>query len=161
MADLAAEKRRLEHVYSGMADGELQALAEDAASLTPLAIQVLTAEIDRRGLDIPVDTSHTKSADGSTPEENRVQARDLVTIRTFLNPSEAEIAKGMLESAGMECFLMDENTAHNYFANTVGGIRMQVKRVDAGAATELLNQPAPESFDVAWEHDGNGSDSTS
>jgi Putative prokaryotic signal transducing protein len=148
MADLAAEQRRLERVYSEMADGELQALAEDGASLTPVAVQVLTAEMSRRGLDIPVDTSRTESPDGSTPREEQVQPRDLVTIRTFQDFAEAMIAKGVLESAGIECFTMDENTAHNYFANTVGGIRMQVNRPDAEAATELLKQPIPESFEV-------------
>jgi Putative prokaryotic signal transducing protein len=153
MADIdpARERKRLEGVYSAMTDEELQAMAEDGASLTSQAVQVLSAEIARRKLVIAVSTSQPGDADRSADTgsgEDEARSRDLVTIRTFQNPSEAEVAKGMFESAGIECFLMDDIMARIYVPLAVGGVRMQVNRADAEAATELLKQPLPESLDV-------------
>lgn len=132
------EKQRLEGVYSAMNDGELQSLAEDAASLTPEAVNALRAELSRRKLNVPVDDAN--------PGWDEIQPRDLVTIRKFLAAPEAMIAKGLLESAGIECFVMDDNTARMYVSNAVGGgVRLQVNRTDAKMALEILEQPTPES----------------
>ncbi|HEY6248992.1 MAG TPA: hypothetical protein VI685_03470, partial [Candidatus Angelobacter sp.] len=49
--DPERERRRLMDVYSRMADGEIQEIAKDEASLTSVARQVLNDEIARRGLD--------------------------------------------------------------------------------------------------------------
>jgi hypothetical protein len=69
--------------------------------------------------------------------------RELVTIGRFHELSEAVLAKGMLNSAGIECFLVDENTGRmlGFISNVIGGIRMQVNSVDAEAAMALLEQP--------------------
>ena len=64
----------------------------------------------------------------------------LVTIRQFDNQSEALLAKGYLESAGIECFLADANMARLDWPLLVGGMRLQVSSSDAQAAIELLNQ---------------------
>jgi hypothetical protein len=45
------ERERLMDVYSRMADGEIEEIAADEASLTGVARQVLHDEIARRGLD--------------------------------------------------------------------------------------------------------------
>jgi hypothetical protein len=42
------------------------------------------------------------------------------------------LAKGMLDSGGIERFLLDDNTGR------MRGIRMQVNRFDAEAATTIL-----------------------
>src|SRR5205807_9229992 len=94
------ERKRLEESYSRMADGELEKLAEDSASLTALARQVLNDEINRRGLG-PVE-QNPPLAETATP----VDFRKLVTIRTFRDLHEAWLAKGSLESAGIECVLV-------------------------------------------------------
>jgi hypothetical protein len=72
--------------------------------------------------------------------------RDLVTIQSFRELSEAMLAKGMLTSAGIECFLVDDNTGHmlGFISNVIGGIRVQVNRFDAEAAMVLLNRPIQE-----------------
>lgn len=79
--------------------------------------------------------------------------RELVTIQSFRQLSEAMLAKGMLNSAGIECFLVDDNTGRmlGFISNVIGGIRMQVKRVDAGPAMALLEQPVLEGVDFACE----------
>src|SRR2546426_1878014 len=92
--DTEQERQRLQRVYSGMTEGELRALAEDAVSLTSEAVQALSAEIVLRKLDIAV----SKSGD-----EGGVRSEELVTIRTFGELHEAMLAKGMLDSAGIQC----------------------------------------------------------
>ena len=79
--------------------------------------------------------------------------RDLVTIQSFRELPEAMLAKGMLNSAGIECFLVDDNTGHmrGFISNVIGGIRMQVNRVDAEAAMALLERPIQEGVDPADE----------
>jgi len=76
--------------------------------------------------------------------------RELVTIQSFRELSQAMLAKGMLNSAGMECFLLDDNTGRmlGFISNVIGGIRMKVNKVDAEAATALLEQLIPD-VDIA------------
>ena len=52
--------------------------------------------------------------------------------------SEALLAKGYLESAGIECFLADANIARLEWPLS-RGMRLQVSPIDAEAAVELLN----------------------
>ena len=58
--------------------------------------------------------------------------RELVTIQSFRELSEAMLAKGMLNSAGIECFLVDDNTGHmlGFISNVIGGIRMKVNKFE-------------------------------
>ncbi|HEY2039801.1 MAG TPA: DUF2007 domain-containing protein [Edaphobacter sp.] len=59
-----------------------------------------------------------------------------VTIARFEDPVEAHMAKGMLEAAGLECFLQGENA--NQLLNAAFRTRLQVHRKDEEAARELL-----------------------
>jgi hypothetical protein len=69
----------------------------------------------------------------------------LVTVGRFEDPLEAQMAKGMLESAGVECFLVGENV--NNLLQAAFRVRVQVRVEDEGAARELLTGvgEAPES----------------
>ncbi len=73
-------------------------------------------------------------------EGNHTTLRELVTVRSFFNPSEGMLAKALLDSAGIECFLADDNAARIIGGN-IPGIRLQVNRADADAAMALLDQP--------------------
>ncbi len=70
---------------------------------------------------------------------------ELVTIATFRQLPEALLAKGKLKAAGIPCVLADENVVRlNWFwANAVGGVRLQVEHDDVLAAVELLHMPIP------------------
>lgn len=59
-----------------------------------------------------------------------------VTVGKFVEPVNAQMAKGMLESAGIECFLLGEN-ANNLMAPAFR-VRLQVHRKDEEAARGLL-----------------------
>jgi hypothetical protein len=64
-------------------------------------------------------------------------ASELVTIRHFGNLAEALMAKGCLDSAGIECFLADANMAW-LDSPVVRGMRLQVSPDDAETAFALL-----------------------
>src|ERR1035441_5298426 len=88
--DPGQERQRLTKLYTAMSDGELDAIAADAAELPDAA----------------------------------------------------------LDSAEIECFLVDDNMARIEWSNLVGGIKLCVKQEDAEAALDMLEQPIPEEFDV-------------
>ena len=71
------------------------------------------------------------------------QADEMVTVAKFLEPTEAQMAMGMLESAGIECLLVGEN-ANNLLALAFR-VRLQVRHEDEAAARALLDSAgAPE-----------------
>ena len=63
----------------------------------------------------------------------------LVTIARFESPVEAQMAKGLLESSGVECFLVGENA--NNLIQSAFRVRLQVRQEDETAARELLADP--------------------
>jgi hypothetical protein len=72
---------------------------------------------------------------------NHPHTPELVTIRRFGNMSEALLAKGCLESAGIECFLADTNITRLEWPIS-RGMRLQVSPNDAETAIAFLNQSA-------------------
>jgi hypothetical protein len=76
--------------------------------------------------------------------------RTLVTIRQFRDLPEALLAKGCLESAGIECFLRDDNLVRLdwFISNFVGGIKLCVRPEDAQTARDLLDEPILEGLYV-------------
>ncbi|MEY2414572.1 MAG: hypothetical protein QOD84_3178 [Acidobacteriaceae bacterium] len=71
--------------------------------------------------------------------------RKLVTIRRFANLLDASLAKGLLQSSGIECFLPDENMVRVHWgvSNSISGVRLQVKIEDAEESLAILNQSIP------------------
>ena len=118
--DESKERLRLAGTYAAMTDGELQHLARDPESLTEAAWEMLDEELDRRNLELP--------AQAINPEPE-LDLRTLVTIRQFRDLPEALLAKGSLESAGIECFLRDDNLVRLdwFISNFVGGVKLCVK----------------------------------
>ena len=66
----------------------------------------------------------------------------MVTVGRFESPLEAQMAKGLLESAGVECMLVGENA--NNLMQAAFRVRLQVKEEDEAASLELLAQPTDE-----------------
>ena len=133
------------NLYCPMSDLELQSLAADWHSLTDEARTALAAEFATRGLDLIEPAPPVED----TPPEYR----DLVTIRRYRDLSEAIIARGAIESAGIFCFLKDENLVRLdwQISNMIGGIRLQVAAADVEAAEAVLASPIPNSIDFAPE----------
>jgi hypothetical protein len=142
--DSKRERQRLAETYVGMADGELQGLARDSGSLSEEAWDALEAEFARRKLSPEVELSH------ESPGEEIPDWNELIILRQFRDLPEALLAKGSLDSAGIESFLVDDNMARmNWFiSNVVGGVKLCVRQEDAEAAAEFLQQPPPERIQV-------------
>lgn len=67
----------------------------------------------------------------------------MVTVARFESPVEAQMAKGLLESYGIECFLVGENA--NSLLQAAFRTRLQVRVEDEAAARDLLvQQPSDE-----------------
>jgi hypothetical protein len=62
-----------------------------------------------------------------------------VTVARFEDPMEAQMAKGLLETAGFECFLQGENA--NQLLGAAFRARLMVHRGDETEARVLLDAP--------------------
>lgn len=63
----------------------------------------------------------------------------LVTIATFLQPTEAYVAKGLLEAQGIVCYMQDEAVAQTLLVSPViGGAKLQVAASDVESAAQIL-----------------------
>jgi hypothetical protein len=177
--DPEQERRRLVEFYSHQLDGELEQVASQADELTEVARGALRSELLKRGLSaelpdlIPVTASKVEPvvpADPSRPqppkneaasphgeleiqesEPQQLEPREWVTIRQFRDLPEALLAKGCLESAGIEVVLGDDNMVRMdwFISNFIGGVKLRVRPVDAAIAQEILEQPIPPSIEVA------------
>jgi len=65
-----------------------------------------------------------------------------VSVGKFLEPANAQMAKGMLESAGIECFLQGENA--NSLLALAFRARLLVHKRDEAAARQLLGDSGDE-----------------
>ena len=130
--------------YARMSEGDLLALAGSYESLLDPAKSALRAEFARRHLEPPIIESELEPAN-----------RRLVTVRRFRDLSEAIVARGVLESSGIPCFLRDENMIRLdwQMSNMIGGIRLQVSEQDAEAAVAILSEPPPEIISVEGQPD--------
>jgi len=66
--------------------------------------------------------------------------KDWVTLLTFSYPHEAHLAKGRLESEGIEVQITDELTvqAYNLYSNAIGGVKLMVRMNDLQSAQQIL-----------------------
>jgi hypothetical protein len=65
-----------------------------------------------------------------------------VTVATFMLPTELAVARGLLESEGIDCRTLDEFTVqvHNLYSQAIGGVKLQVPAEEAEHARALLRE---------------------
>ena len=80
---------------------------------------------------------------------------ELITVGNYSRIDEAEFAQGILETAGIESVLLDDNVGRMLPWLVVGGFRLQVNSDDADAATQLLVVDEP-ALDGPAPRDGAG-----
>ena len=124
-----------------MSDAELLGFAQGFDELSEPAQQLLRAEFERRSLQPPFRED--------MPEEHFVH-QPMVTVGTYRDLAGAVVARALLKSEGIECFLANENTVRMdwFWSNLLGGMRLQVSAEDQARATEVLAQPIPSSFEL-------------
>ena|SRR5579859_5929574 len=64
---------------------------------------------------------------------------DFITVGNYIWLPEAELAQGVLDDAGIESFLIDENMGRMLGWNAVGGFKLQVNKDNANTAIKLLS----------------------
>ncbi|MEY2396664.1 MAG: hypothetical protein QOF94_3009 [Acidobacteriaceae bacterium] len=126
------EQQRLAALYASLSETELTQLAKDQKSLTEDALHVLASEFLRRGL--PFERQNLVAM--ANQEDLK-----LIALRRFRDLPEALVAKGLLDSANIKCFLSDENTVRMdwLWSNALGGVRLWVREDDVTQAVELLD----------------------
>jgi len=134
-ADSEKERWRLAQLYGQMSEGELEKLAEDAGSLSETARSALKFEIAKRGLQVQLREQ--------APAE-RPQFSKPVVLRSYLSLPDALLAKSILDSAGIECFLADQNIIRLdwFLSNALGGVKLLVREEDATEAAGVLEKSA-------------------
>jgi hypothetical protein len=139
--DPAKERDRLSEFYASKTDEELAEVEADSEELTVVAGEVLRSEMARRQLS-PQQVEQPEAGN-----QESLDFRDLVTIRSFWGLLEAEMAKGLLDSAGIESFLFDDNMVRmDWFnANALGGVKLRVDPYNVDAANRLLEEAAEQS----------------
>ena len=144
--DEQREWRRLAELYASLEEGELEEIAGDAGSLTPVAREALRSEMLSRGMEAP-----PANAGAAETPASKDEAPSPVMIARYGGVPEALVAKSMLDSAGIESFLGDENLVRLdwFYSNLVGGIKLMVREEDAETATAVLERNIPEKLEVA------------
>lgn len=66
----------------------------------------------------------------------------LITLVTYMFPTEAYPTITQLEAEGIECFLGDENivSVHPFLSNAVGGVKVNIKESDSEKALSILRK---------------------
>jgi len=80
-------------------------------------------------IDDPTKDALPESGDGE----------DLVSVGKYLEPVDAQMEKGLLEAAGIECFLQGENA--NSLLGAAFRARLLVHKKDEETAREVLAHP--------------------
>ena len=135
------ERDRIAAVYAGMSEGELEKVAARGYELSDIARRTLEAEILKRGLVIKI---------APDPGFNVYELNETVILRKYRDLPEALLAKALLESAGVEAYLVDDNLVRLdwFWSNLLGNIKLKVRPEDEQAANEILSQPIPEKLEV-------------
>jgi len=133
--------------YAAMDDGELVALAAESDELVEEARAALWTELRRRGLEGEAAEAYRnrpRREGAPTPTDN------LVTVMLFNDLARAGLARTVLESEGIRCFLADEHLVRMdwFYTFMLGRLKLQVNEQDAGRARELLEALGTELADL-------------
>lgn len=141
-ADPENEQRDFGARYSAMSDGELLKLALQPWALSDVAWDALEDELERRNLEVPEPEA--------LPQVSALEKRNLVMLRRFRDIPEALLAKGRLESSGIDAVLADENMVRMdwFLSNLLGGVKLLVDSADFTEASNILSEPVPELLHV-------------
>src|SRR5467141_2584656 len=143
--DEQREWQRLAELYASLEEGELEEIAGDGDSLTQVAREALRSEMLSRGMEAPPANAGAAETSASRNDPPRP-----VMIARYGGVAEALVAKSMLDSAGIESFLGDENLVRLdwFYSNLVGGIKLMVREEDAETARAVLEKNIPEKLEV-------------
>ncbi len=96
--DEQKERRRLAELYASLEEGELEEIAGDAGSLTPVAREALRSEMLSRGMEAP-----PANAGAAETPASKDEAPSPVMIARYGGVPEALVAKSMLDEHARFC----------------------------------------------------------
>jgi hypothetical protein len=75
------------------------------------------------------------------PDDVPREGHGLVTLSTAPDLAAARLMRGLLQSAGIDCFIPDENllSQASYLSGIAGGLRVQVRTADRERAQAMLD----------------------
>lgn len=145
--DTTAEWKRLEELYRGMSDDELEDLAGEAYELTDLAKQALQAQISQRRLNVVLADNPAQVVDGELEQGDFDPAElDLAVLTRVWDLAEARHVKRVLNDAGIPAYFGAENieNAEALAAATFEkGIELKVRDRDQQRAMGALAKADP------------------
>jgi hypothetical protein len=148
--DPEVERQRLAKLYATMNDLELAEVAGEPTALSEWAFEALRNEINKRGLDWAGGSAALatlrEAASVKTDESGNVPE----VLRVYRDMTDALTDRMVLEGAGIECYLFDENMVRLdwLWSNLLGGVKLVVRKEDVEEAERLLGQNVPEKFDL-------------
>jgi len=82
--------------------------------------------------------------------DSEYENQRFIVLRRYRDMPDAFLFGSILDSAGIECYLADENTIRMdwFWSNLLGCIKLCVRKEDAETASSLLDHGVPEKFDV-------------
>jgi hypothetical protein len=140
--DSTRDQQKFAARYAQMTDGELLEIALQPWALSEIAWEALEDELDSRQLELPEPEP--------PPQVVSIEKRNLVLLRSFRDVPEALLAKGCLDSAGIECLLADDNMVRMdwFISNLLGGVKLLVDGEDFAQALRVLNDPIPPELEL-------------
>jgi hypothetical protein len=66
---------------------------------------------------------------------------ELVLLETFRDPTQAHMARGLLDTNGIPSVMVDIAMAASGLSDVVGGVKLKVRAADLAAAKALLADP--------------------
>jgi len=83
-------------------------------------------------------------------DDLEAEQAQFVVLHHFRDLTDALVVKSILDSAGIECLLGDENIVRLdwFWSNFVGGVKLWVRQRDLEQAENLIEQNPPEEFNV-------------
>jgi len=127
-----------------------------SGELTELASDVAKAELTSRGIDAALATparAAEQPAEPSEPDEPVIKG-DLVEVARMLDPVEAEMVRGRLETEGVPAMVADTTTAHMLFRSLIGGVRILVPEAYLARAREVVKADARGDYALDERTDG-------
>lgn len=137
---MEVSREELAKNFRELSDEELLARVQ-AGTLTDLAADVASSELQSRGLELP-KAATTEESDVS--DEMNDETVDLVTVARFSTPLKANVLRACLEAHGIFAFVWGEHlgTGHILYSIAGGGVRVQVPENQLAQAKEVM---------AAWE----------
>lgn len=109
-----------------------------SGTLTPLAAEVASEALRRRGIEPPpAEPPESAALAAQDQEEGEI---DLVTVAELQNPLQANLLRACLESRGIFAYVWGEHLgmANILLSIAGGGIRVQVRSDQAAQANEVI-----------------------